>query len=207
CRHTDRERLGVAGDVLAGEHPDDAVEGHRRRQVVAANLRVGDRRAHDRRVTGVGDRGGIVDVGAAAGQEPRVLDTLDRLADPAFLGHHPASRNGTFAFLATTRSWSIKSSGIGTPCSSRSFLFARSGSPATSTGWLASTRLALCSTSITWSRSSSNLPSTRNALGSSAMKKWPMLCGSDFFCVWLRIGENDAPAKVPARMCTMTASP
>ena len=62
-------------------------------------------------------------------------------------------------------------------------------------------------TSITWSRSSSNAPSVRKARGSMARKKWPMLCGSEGFWVRLRIGENEAPLRVPARMWTIIASP
>ena len=45
------------------------------------------------------------------------------------------------------------------------------------------------------------------ARGSIAMKKWPMLCGSDGPCVRLRIGENEAPGRAPPRMCTITARP
>ena len=134
-RHADREGLGVPGDVRAGESAVHAVQRQRLRQIVAADRRVRQRRAHDRRVAHVADRRVVVDVGSAPGEEPRVLDALDRLPDPASLAHYaPASTNGTLAFFATARSWSMRSSGIGTPCSSRSFLFARSGSPATSTG-------------------------------------------------------------------------
>ena len=85
--HADREGLGVPRDVLAGDRADHAVEGQRRREIVAANRRVRQRRAHDRRVAGIGHRRVIVDVGSAAGEEPRVLDAFDRLADPAGLGH------------------------------------------------------------------------------------------------------------------------
>ena len=86
-RHADREGLGVPRDVRAGDRANDAVERQRRRQVVAADRRVGQRRAHDCRVARVGDRRVIVDVGPATGEEPRVLDALDRLPDPAHLGH------------------------------------------------------------------------------------------------------------------------
>src|SRR3989475_8849947 len=62
---------------------DDAGKGQRRRELVPADLRMGQRRADDRRVARVRDRRVIVDEGSATGQEPRVLDALDRLADPA----------------------------------------------------------------------------------------------------------------------------
>jgi hypothetical protein len=87
CGHADRERLGVAGDVLAGDGTDHAVERQRRGEVVVADRGVRHRGAHDRRVARVGHRRVIVDVGPASGEKPGVLDALDRLADPAGLGH------------------------------------------------------------------------------------------------------------------------
>src|SRR4029077_14240378 len=60
-----------------------------------------------------------------------------------------ASPKGTPALFATSRSCAIRSSGMGTPCWSRSRRVTISGSPATSTGWSGSARFASWRTSTT----------------------------------------------------------
>ena len=81
------EGLGVLQDVLAREDADDPLERARGLHLVAKDAGVGVGRAHDRGVEEVRDRRMIVDVGAAAGEKPRVLDAPHRLADPALFRH------------------------------------------------------------------------------------------------------------------------
>ncbi len=84
--HAHREGPGVLDDVLARHDTDHAFHRERGGHVVAEDARVGIRRPHDRRVVDVRDGRVIVDEGAATGQEPRVLDALDGLSDPAHRG-------------------------------------------------------------------------------------------------------------------------
>jgi hypothetical protein len=81
--HAHRERLRRPGDVLAGDHPDDARHGERLGHLVAQDAGVGVGRADDRGVADVGDGGMVVEEGPSSPQEPRILDALDRFPDPA----------------------------------------------------------------------------------------------------------------------------
>ncbi len=93
----DGEGLGQPRHVLARDHPDHALHGEGRRHLVTQDARMRVWRAHDGRVVDVGARGEIVDEVAAAAQQPRILDALHGLPDPAPRGHGPLSAPCTSA--------------------------------------------------------------------------------------------------------------
>src|SRR2546426_7536047 len=118
-----------------------------------------------------------------------------------------SSRNATPARWQICLIFSERPGGIGIPSRRRRARAAFSGSPGTSTGRAASTGGVACSTSITASRSSSNAPSGRNALGSMARKKWPRRAGTPGPRVLTRMGGNDGPGSVAPRMVAIIARP
>ena len=84
----DGERLHAARhQVLAGVDGDDALGVPRGRRVDALDARVRVRAAHEGRVGGAGQLH-VVDVGALAGDEARILAALDALSEKLWLRCH-----------------------------------------------------------------------------------------------------------------------
>jgi len=112
----------VLEDVRARDRADDAVHRERGGKIVAEDPRVGVRQTDDGSVAEVGDGRVVVDVGAAPGEKPVVLDTLDRLADPALVTHGALDSSQPRARMSSHRSPTrcVKSSSRSLRCSSPS---------------------------------------------------------------------------------------